>query len=144
MIAEARRRANTRGLEVRFEESALLDLRPAEPDYDLVICCEVLEHVEDPEAALRHLKSLCRGHLLFSVPREPIWRVLNVVRGKYLRTFGNTPGHLQHWSAAAFRAFLRQHVRVVKYLTPFPWSMALCRSEPADDNRRRRPGPENA
>ena len=38
------------------------------------------------------------------VPREPVWRVLNVARGRYVRWLGNPPGHIQHFSRAAFLA----------------------------------------
>jgi hypothetical protein len=30
------------------------------------------------------------------VPREPIWRIGNMARGRYLGDLGNTPGHIQH------------------------------------------------
>lgn len=45
--------------------------------YDLVICSEVLEHLEDPEQALKNIKELCNenGFILLSVPKEPIWRI---------------------------------------------------------------------
>ena len=31
----------------------------AENKYDLVVCSEVLEHLEDPEQALKNIKELC-------------------------------------------------------------------------------------
>ena len=43
------------------------------------------------------------AHLLVSVPREPLWRALNVARGAYLRELGNTPGHVNHWSKRGVR-----------------------------------------
>ena len=72
--------------------------------YDLVVCSEVLEHLEDPEQALRNIKGLCteNGFILLSVPKEPIWRICNMARGKYWKDFGNTPGHIQHWSKKKF------------------------------------------
>ena len=44
--------------------------------------------------------------LLVSVPREPLWRGLNLARGSYLRELGNTPGHLNHWSKRRFASLL--------------------------------------
>lgn len=40
------------------------------PQFDLVLCEQVLEHVEDPITAVRTLRSLCRdgGHVLVSTP----------------------------------------------------------------------------
>jgi len=92
---------------------------------DLVICCEVLEHVPDPMAALDRLAGLTTGYLLLSVPREPLWRALNMARLRYLGAFGNTPGHIQHWSAHAFEALIAQRFRIVETRRPVPWTMAL-------------------
>ena len=55
-----------------------------------------------PERALAEMARVARGYLLVSVPREPLWRALNIARGAYVRDLGNTPGHLNHWSRRAF------------------------------------------
>ena len=70
--------------------------------FDLVIACEVLEHIMYPAKVLAEAKRLSRRYAIFSVPREPIWRVLNVARGRYLADLGNTPGHINHWSTQSF------------------------------------------
>lgn len=127
MVAEARERARGRRLEVEFKQADLFEIDPPREAFDLVICCEVLEHLEDPRAAVAHLARLSRGYLLFSVPREPLWRVLNMARGQYLADFGNTPGHIQHWSWRAFRKLLVREVELVAVRRPLPWLMALCR-----------------
>jgi hypothetical protein len=66
-------------------------------------------------------------HLLVSVPREPLWRGLNMARGAYLKDLGNTPGHLNHWSKRAFVRLLGQHGEVIEARSPFPWTMVLLR-----------------
>jgi hypothetical protein len=65
--------------------------------------------------------------LIVSVPREPLWRALNVARGAYLRELGNTPGHLNHWSRGAFVGLLGGYGQVVEIRSPFPWTMLLVR-----------------
>jgi hypothetical protein len=67
------------------------------------------------------------SHLLVSVPREPLWRALNVARGTYLRDLGNTPGHVNHWSKRAFVALLSRYGSVEEARSPFPWTMVLVR-----------------
>ncbi|TCL70395.1 class I SAM-dependent methyltransferase [Rhizobium sp. BK251] len=128
-VAEANGQCATRGISPKFKTISLYDLAPQEASAELVICCEVLEHVPQTERALAVLKSLANPYLLVSVPREPIWRILNMARGKYIGSLGNTPGHIQHWSSAAFLDLLRRTVKVVEVRQPLPWTMVLCRCD---------------
>jgi 2-polyprenyl-3-methyl-5-hydroxy-6-metoxy-1,4-benzoquinol methylase len=97
----------------------------ADREFDLVVAIEVLEHVPDPEHTLSEMARCARGHLLVSVPREPLWRMLNMARGAYLSELGNTPGHLHHWSKRSFTALLSRYGDVVERRSPFPWTMLL-------------------
>ncbi len=127
VLDEARRRAAAAGVEVDFEAVAAEDLEPERHAAELVVCCEVLEHLTDPEAALDVLSDLARPWLIASVPREPLWRALNLARLSYVSDLGNTPGHLNHWSKGAFERFLARRFEVVEVRSPLPWTMALCR-----------------
>ncbi|MGB3270470.1 MAG: class I SAM-dependent methyltransferase [Rhodanobacter sp.] len=126
-VDEARRRAAAATLSIPFEQRGIEECAGAYPVQDLVVCCEVMEHLEDSLAALDTLAGLSRRHVLVSVPREPIWRVLNMARGRYLPALGNTPGHIQHWSTRAFVELLGQRLDVQAVRSPLPWTMALCR-----------------
>ena len=95
--------------------------------FDLVAAIEVLEHVPDPAATVAEMARVARAHLLVSVPHEPLWRALNVVRGSYLRDFGNTPGHVNHFTKRAFVRLLADHGDVIETRSPFPWTMLLVR-----------------
>ena len=119
---EARRRPN---LEYRAEDATSLSF--GDDDFDLAAAIEVLEHVPDPEATLSEMARVARRHLLVSVPREPMWRMLNMARGAYLRDLGNTPGHLNHWSKVGFHSLLTSYGAVQEVRTPFPWTMLLVR-----------------
>lgn len=102
----------------------------SENKYDLVVCSEVLEHMEDPERALQNVKELCveNGFILLSVPQEPIWRICNMARGKYWKDLGNTPGHIQHWTKSEFcRMVVDNDMKIVSVKTPFPWTMVLAK-----------------
>ena len=97
-------------------------------EFDLASAIEVLEHVPDPEHTVAEMARVARrGHLLVSVPREPLWRVLNMARGAYLRELGNTPGHVNHWSKRGFVELLGRHGEVLEARSPFPWTMLLVR-----------------
>ena len=97
-----------------------------EEQFDLVVCCEVLEHLQYPEDGLKALQKVVKKNLVLSVPREPVWRVLNMMRGKYLTKLGNTPGHIQHWSRSEFIKLVEKYFDTVYVKNPFPWTMILC------------------
>ncbi len=128
VIDEARRRASAAGLEVAFRVAPIEALDPREDSAELILCCEVMEHVGDARAALEVVAGLARPWAIVSVPREPLWRALNLGRLKYVRELGNTPGHRQHWSRSSFVRFLEQRFEVVAVRSPMPWTMALCRT----------------
>ncbi len=119
---EERRRAN---LEYRVMRAENLPF--ADREFELAAAIEVLEHVPDPAHTVAEMARVASGHLLVSVPREPLWRALNMARGAYLAELGNTPGHLNHWSKRAFMDLLARHGDVVQARSPFPWTMLLVR-----------------
>jgi SAM-dependent methyltransferase len=94
---------------------------------DLALAVEVLEHVDDPAAGLAELARVAREYVLVSVPLEPVWRIGNLARGRYVRDLGNTPGHIQHWSRGSFVREVGRHVDVVAVRSPVPWTMVLGR-----------------
>jgi 2-polyprenyl-3-methyl-5-hydroxy-6-metoxy-1,4-benzoquinol methylase len=99
----------------------------ADGEFGLVAAIELLEHVGDPARTLTELARVARSHLLVSVPREPLWRALNVARGAYVRDLGNTPGHRHHWSRRSFTELLERHGDIVRARSPLPWTVALVR-----------------
>jgi ubiquinone/menaquinone biosynthesis C-methylase UbiE len=99
----------------------------ADDEFDLASAIEVLEHVPDPAHTVAEMARVARRHVLVSVPREPLWRGLNMARGAYLKDLGNTPGHVNHWSKRSFVKLLSQHGTVVEARSPFPWTMLLVR-----------------
>jgi ubiquinone/menaquinone biosynthesis C-methylase UbiE len=95
----------------------------ADRSIDLIVGLEVLEHIPDPGRALREIARVCAATVVFSVPREPIWRIGNIARARYLRDLGNTPGHVNHWSTRAFEQFVGDRFDVQASSRPLPWTM---------------------
>ena len=112
---------------LEYRVVAAQELPFAAGEFEMVSAIEVLEHLPEPERALAEMARCAKRHLLVSVPHEPLWRMLNVARGAYVRELGNTPGHLNHWSARAFGALLARYGEVAAVRQPFPWTMALVR-----------------
>ena len=126
IVEEARRRAAAANVAATFWTQPIETIEETNAS-PLVVCCEVLEHLDDPGHGVDTLARLARPYLIASVPREPLWRVLNVARGKYLGALGNTPGHVNHWSRRGFVELLSRRFEVVDVRTPLPWTMALCK-----------------
>lgn len=112
---------------ISFREGSIYELPFADASFDLVICCEVLEHLEDPPKALKEVVRVANGHVLLSTPREPLWRALNLLRGKYVSDWGNTPGHLQHFSRRQLERLASQELTMVRRRSPVPWTVLLGR-----------------
>jgi ubiquinone/menaquinone biosynthesis C-methylase UbiE len=105
----------------------VLALPFADRSFDAVTCLEVLEHLDDPAAAVREMARVARRAVVVSVPFEPFFRIGNVLRGKHLGRLGNHPEHVQHWNLRTFRTFLSGSVAEVRIIVAFPWIIACCR-----------------
>ena len=66
VLEEARCRSIAAGVEIDFEATPVEQLDPARDAAELIVCCEVLEHLEDPDRALDVLASLARPWLIAS------------------------------------------------------------------------------
>ena len=97
-------------------------------EFDLVICTEVLEHLEFPEKAVEELKRVSRKYIVFSVPNEPFFILANLLRGRYIKNFGNHPEHINHWTFLGFEKFLKkQGLTILKRKHPFAWTLLLVK-----------------
>lgn len=127
VIETARQSIDSPPPPINFYVDSIYDF-PLDKKYDLVICSEVLEHLEYPEKALARIKCASNGYLICSVPREPIWRILNIARGKYIKMLGNTPGHINHWSKRSFITFLKRNdCKIIDVKSPLPWTVVLVK-----------------
>ena len=96
-----------------FSVQSIYNVQPNRDGADLIVCCEVLEHLEDPHKGLSALQRIVDRHVIISVPQEPLWRILNIVRGKYIGSLGNTPGHIQHWSPKEFVKLVGRYFEIL-------------------------------
>ena len=124
VIAEAKN--NFSG--INFFTGSMYDIPKEDKTYDLVMSSEVLEHMDNPETALRELMRVSKKYIFISVPREPLWCVLNLARGKYITSWGNTPGHVNHWGKNELIRWINSvsdEWLVVNVNNPLPWTMVL-------------------
>lgn len=111
------------------QQGSAYELPVSHASVDLVLCTEVLEHLENPERAIIEFHRATSRYAVLTVPREPIWCALNMARGAYWRHWGNTPGHLNHWSSRAFIQFVSPWFDVLEVRKPLPWTMALLKKK---------------
>ena len=109
-----------------FSQKSIYDLNAEDDHAELIVCCEVFEHLEEPERALKAVQNISGKHAIFSVPREPLWSALNIARGKYWSDWGNTPGHIQSWSQRDFVQLVSSRFNIIEVSAPTPWTMLLC------------------
>ncbi len=113
---------------ITFQVRDIYNLDPVHDSACLILCCEVLEHLKDPEKVLNLVSKISKKYVLLSVPREPLWRAMNVTRWNYLKQRGNTPGHIQHWSKSSFLKMLNKYFEIIDIRTPLPWTVVLCKA----------------
>ncbi len=121
--------------DINFGVASVYQLPYPDNSFDLVTACEVLEHLEHPLAGLDECLRVSRSYCLFSVPHEPLWRIGNVLRGKYLSTLGNPPIHIQNWTKKQFVELTGAKINIIETKLPIPWIMVLGRKPRVGDNQ---------
>lgn len=84
---------------------------------DVILCVDVIEHVQDPAALLRHFAAGTWRHLVISTPeRELVARhKYRRSRSKRLRQLSGPPmnrWHTREWTAAEFARFIRRELGI--------------------------------
>jgi ubiquinone/menaquinone biosynthesis C-methylase UbiE len=111
---------------IPIDRESIYELPHADGSFDAVFVMEVLEHLEDPERGLAEVCRVSKRWVLVTVPHEPIWRMLNLARFRYISALGNTPGHLNHWSSRSFKKFVGRFADVRELRKPLPWTVILA------------------
>jgi len=111
--------------EYDFKQSDLFQITPDEFQFDLVMAIEVLEHLSEPEKFLNRITQFSSKYVLFTVPLEPWFRIMNLIRGRDVLLWGNHPEHVNHWSLNSFRRFLAKHIYIERLYVSFPWIISV-------------------
>ncbi|HWY79359.1 MAG TPA: class I SAM-dependent methyltransferase [Candidatus Sulfotelmatobacter sp.] len=108
---------------VKIKKGNIYKLPYKTDSFDIIICTEVLEHLEYPEKALIELKRVAKKYLILSVPNEPLFTLQRILRGKNILRLGAHPEHIQHWTQGAFEKFIAKQCIIKDVKTPLPWTM---------------------
>ncbi len=110
-----------------FKKGDIYKLDFPNKSFDVIIANEVLEHLDNPVSALQELRRVAKVYCIISVPNEPLFRLANLIRLKYIGDLGNTPGHVQNFTKKQFENLLKKHFASVEVKTSTLWNIALCR-----------------
>lgn len=123
---EALSLAKKRNPEINFFKASIYSLPFPNNSFDLVVASEVLEHLESPQKGLLEIKRITKKYCLLTVPNEPLWRIFNIIRGKYLKDWGNPPTHINHWSKKKFVNLVNQYFDIETVQISLPWIIILA------------------
>lgn len=105
---------------LQLKQGNIYDLEYKNSSFDLVVCTEVLEHLEEPEKGLREILRVSKKYVILSVPNEPLFYLFNYTQ------WGKDIGHINKWSKNKFVKFIKsQGNKVISVKTPFPWTVVL-------------------
>jgi len=94
---------------------------------DLVLCTEVLEHLEHPREALEEIVRVAKKYVILSVPHEPFFCLKNLVIGRNIKRLGSSKGHLNLWTSWGFQKFIKkQNLKILSVRHPFPFTIVLA------------------
>lgn len=113
-------------LEIRRGDAYELNIKTA--SYDLVLLLEVIEHLKNPKKAIKEAMRVSKRYCIISAPNEPIFRVANLMRARYISNLGSTPGHINNLTEMKFKKLLEEcGLKIIKIKRPLLlWNMALC------------------
>ncbi len=111
---------------LNLKQGTIYDLKYKDNSFDVVICSEVLEHIDDPQKGLDEVIRVSKKYCVLSVPNEPLFMLGNFLRGKNLRRFGNDIEHINHWTFWQFKNFVGKKLKIQKVLYPLPWTIIIA------------------
>lgn len=115
---------------IQARAGSIYDLGALGRTFDLVVCAEVLEHLDRPEAAVAELSRVARRAVI-SVPHEPWFMLSNLAAGKNVTRLGNDSEHINHFSPSSLRKLLSTAFTVDAVVTSYPFILALATPRPA-------------
>jgi ubiquinone/menaquinone biosynthesis C-methylase UbiE len=95
--------------------------------FDLVMALEVIEHLKYPDKALNEIKRVTKKYCLISVPDDPYYSMMNMLRFHHMTRLGRDPQHIQKWSSKKFVKYLSSYFDIIETKKPFPWTLVLCK-----------------
>lgn len=125
-LPEALKLAKRVDPETKYTKASIYDLPYKDNSFDLVLCMEVLEHLDKPDKALSELKRVSSKYVYITVPHEPWFLLSQLFRGRHIARFGNHPEHINHWTPWTINSLVKSKgLEVKSQKLPFAWIQIL-------------------
>ncbi len=98
--------AQNRNPEATWLADSITNMLLPSKSFDVAFSSQVLEHLTEPDKALRELERCAKQWLLISVPYEPVFKWLTWVSMTF--KIGGDPEHVNHWRPNDFKNFVSQ------------------------------------
>lgn len=115
------KRKRTGSISLIEHDAVPLPFKPA--TFDLILACDVIEHVLLPEKLLHEIKRVLKphGYLFVSIPNEPIWEILRTLM---FQLPARSPDHLSYIQESDITDIFPK-VKYKKYIPNIIWSLHL-------------------
>ncbi len=107
-----------------FRQGDIYKLPYSDRSFDTVICSEVLEHLAQPDKAVRELKRVARKAVVISVPREPYFQWLS--RAGQVLGISPDPEHVNFWNKNRFQSFIKGHFEDPRFAWKHIYQLAVA------------------
>lgn len=112
--AVAIQRCRERGIaavQVDLDQGELASL--ADLQFDVVLLCDILEHLSNPEKVLAEMRDISRNKVIVTIPNIAfLSHRLRLLFGRFPLNWSWHPGeHIRHWSIPNFKWWIRYVVR---------------------------------
>ncbi|OGG00992.1 hypothetical protein A2153_05990 [Candidatus Gottesmanbacteria bacterium RBG_16_38_7b] len=118
---QALKKAQKRVPDVIFIKGSLNSLPFKNNSFDLVICLEVLEHLNNPGEGLKELFRVTDKICLISVPDEPLFSLLRFISGQDILKLGKHHQHRNFWNSKTFTSFVQTRFKKISIVKSVPW-----------------------
>jgi SAM-dependent methyltransferase len=84
------------------------------PKVDLVMCCDVIEHVDDPDALMRFIVNCAKDWIVISTPdRDLLSRYRRI--NKFYYGPPSNPSHIREWTMPEFGRYVGRFVQIERH-----------------------------
>jgi len=111
---------------IEFKKADILNLPYDDNSFDVLLALEILEHLKNPDLALKELRRVTKKYCIISVPDEPKFQYASLMSLKYLDRIGKHPEHLHFWNRRSIGELVSGYFENFSCRKTFPWLLVTA------------------